>query len=124
MEKPYKKYNMRIKLFVYGTLKRGGSLYHSYHFGELSDFLGEDSVRGELYGLGWYPVMFETGKHIIDVPGEIFSVPNDLYKTIRDMEEAAGYKTKVVKTKKGEEVKVFYFYDESCRIPRNRIKNF
>lgn len=115
---------MKTKLFTYGTLKRGHSLYHSYNFSKNAEFLSEDSVSGELYSLGWYPIMFETGKHVGDVPGEVFLVKDDTYRMIRDMEEAAGYRTKTVKTKKGEEVRAFYFYDEAWRIPRNRIKEF
>lgn len=99
-------------------------MYHSYRLGEVAEFLGEDSVRGELYTIGWFPIMFEKGEHVDDVPGEVFLVPDELYKTIRDMEEAAGYKTKTVTTKKGEEVRAFYYQGESERIPRNRIKEF
>lgn len=115
---------MKTKLFVYGTLKRGKPLYRSYRLGEVAEFLGEDSVKGELYSLGWFPIMFEKGEHVTDVPGEVFLVPDDLYKSIRDMEEAAGYATKTVKTKKGHEVRAFYFQHEDGRIPRNRIKEF
>lgn len=115
---------MKTKLFVYGTLKRGNPLYHSYQLKEKAEFLGEDSVKGELYTLGWFPVLFEKGDHVTDVPGDVFMVPDDIYVKIKSLEEASGYKTKLTKTRNGHEAMVFYFQDEAFRILRNRIREF
>ncbi len=110
-------------MFVYGTLKQGRHLHKSYNFHK-SEFVGKDHVRGELYSLGWYPALFYAGKHIDDVPGEVYKVPFSTYQTVKQMEENAGYETKEVVTKNGEKVKVFYHTNNSLRIERNRIKEF
>ena len=110
-------------MFVYGTLKRGRHLHRTYGFHN-SEFLGEDTVKGELYTVGWYPVLYEDGEHVTDVPGEVFDVDEDTFKTVSRMEEAAGYETKKTKTKSGKNVYVFFYKGESNRIPANRIKEF
>ena len=60
----------RFRVFVYGTLRRGGS-NHFRMAGGL--FLGEATVRGRLYKIDWYPglVLDPAGDPI---PGEIFEV--------------------------------------------------
>lgn len=60
----------RSRVFVYGTLRRGGSNHFRMEGGA---FLGEATVRGRLYKIDWYPglVLDSLGDPI---PGEIFEV--------------------------------------------------
>jgi len=92
------------KVFVYGTLKKGGRL-NPYYMGK-STFIKEDTVKGNLYTLGSYPAITE-GKN--DVPGEIFEMPEEDFENVKLMEESAGYETKILKTKSNESVKVFVY---------------
>lgn len=112
-----------VTMFVYGTLKRGRHLHKTYNFHK-SEFVGEDQVKGELYSLGWYPALFPDGRHADYVKGEVFRVPFNVYETVKNMEEAAGYETSEVITKNGVKAKVFYYKNDSMRVERNRIKEF
>jgi gamma-glutamylcyclotransferase (GGCT)/AIG2-like uncharacterized protein YtfP len=57
-------------VFVYGTLRRGGSNHFRMQGAE---FMTEATVRGRLYGIDWYPglVLDDSGDRII---GEIYQV--------------------------------------------------
>jgi gamma-glutamylcyclotransferase (GGCT)/AIG2-like uncharacterized protein YtfP len=59
----------RELVFVYGTLRRGGSNHHRMSG---ADFMSEGVVRGNIYHIAWYPglVLGDEG----DVHGEVYSV--------------------------------------------------
>ncbi len=63
---------MLAYLFVYGTLRRGEPLH-----GELvranAELVGEASMRGTLYLLGWYPGARPEGDQVIR--GELYLLP-------------------------------------------------
>lgn len=61
------------KIFVYGTLKRGGS-NHPLLTGQ--HFLGETRTAGgyQLYSLGEYPAMVRSADVRHDVTGEVWAV--------------------------------------------------
>lgn len=113
-----------MKLFVYGTLKRGRALHSAYYMDTRARLLGDDSVRGELYTVGPFPVFFDNGDNMTDVPGEVYEVPRDIYGMIESMETLSGYGVKKVTTRKGNDVRVFVFTDERFRIQQNRIQSF
>lgn len=72
-----------VKLFVYGTLKRGES-NHSYL--ENAEFLGDDEVENaQLFDLGAYPMML-SGEGI--VKGELYYVP---LKTVQLLDVLEGH---------------------------------
>jgi len=60
----------RFRVFVYGTLRRGGSNAFRMDAGE---WLGSATVRGRLYKIDWYPglVLDPAGDPI---PGDLFEV--------------------------------------------------
>lgn len=60
-------------VFVYGTLRRGGSNHHRMTG---SEFVSRASVAGQLYKVGWYPglVLGGAGR----VMGELFRVSPEL----------------------------------------------
>jgi gamma-glutamylcyclotransferase (GGCT)/AIG2-like uncharacterized protein YtfP len=81
-------------VFVYGTLRRGGS--NAFRM-DGADFLGAGSVRGHLYRIDWYPglILAEDGVPIL---GEIYAVPTlqlaalDEFEGVSADENAAEYR--------------------------------
>jgi gamma-glutamylcyclotransferase (GGCT)/AIG2-like uncharacterized protein YtfP len=74
-----------VRLFVYGTLKRGGR-YHDELRG--AAFLGEATTGPgyELVRLGEYLALVETGKDPDSVTGELFEVPEALLASLDEFE--------------------------------------
>jgi gamma-glutamylcyclotransferase (GGCT)/AIG2-like uncharacterized protein YtfP len=74
-----------VRLFVYGTLKRGGR-YHDELCG--APFLGEATTAPgyELVQLGEYLALVETGKGPDSVTGELFEVPEALLASLDEFE--------------------------------------
>ena len=63
-----------IHVFVYGTLRRGGS----NHFRMAgAEFMAAGAVRGRLYGIDWYPG-FVSDEAADDIIGEIYQVSAEL----------------------------------------------
>jgi gamma-glutamylcyclotransferase (GGCT)/AIG2-like uncharacterized protein YtfP len=66
-------------LFVYGTLRKGerADLSRSSH-SMCVDFVGEDSINGEIYNLGWYPgLKYTTDDFNTEFPtveGDVFRI--------------------------------------------------
>jgi|TARA_R110002020_G_scaffold446197_1_gene658411 gamma-glutamylcyclotransferase (GGCT)/AIG2-like uncharacterized protein YtfP len=82
-------------LFVYGTLKEGGSLHKSW----LKDqtFMGTYYTEPNyfLFDYGPFPIVFPVPKgtgQIIE--GEIYEVNESNFSSIKTMEEGAGYEVK------------------------------
>lgn len=109
------------RLFVYGTLKRGKPL-HSWL--DESRFIGDDSVYGEMYTLGWYPAFFWPKDRPGEIIGEVYDLPKETFERLRRMEEAAGYKTEETKTVRGKYVHIFVHTNENFRQPSRYITNF
>lgn len=97
----------KIKVFVYGTLKRGQGLNN--HYMHNSTFLKTDKVKGKLYSLGAYPGLRKGDN---DVPGEIFEMPKEDFFDVKRMEEGAGYETEEVTTESGIQVSIFFYKHE------------
>ena len=109
----------RELVFVYGTLRRGGSNYCRMAGAE---FVASATVRGRLYRIDWYPglVMDLTGDKI---HGEVFAVETE---TIPRLDEFVGedyHRIQVaVETTAGEIVQAWVWEwrlptEESQRIP-------
>lgn len=60
-----------MKLFVYGTLKKGG---YNHHLLKDAKFLGEATIFGKLYSMGSFPAMKEDGEQTSAVHGEVYEV--------------------------------------------------
>lgn len=83
-------------VFVYGTLKRG---YRNHHLLEGSKFQCEAVVKGfELYDLGPYPAVIESGDLEDLVKGEIFEIDGSALARLDELEEE-GTLYKRIKTK-------------------------
>ena len=64
----------RQPVFVYGTLRRGGS----NHFRMAgADFIAAGTITGRMYKIDWYPGL-ELDPAGDEIHGEVFSVPLDL----------------------------------------------
>lgn len=57
-------------IFVYGSLRRSEAADLSLRPG--CSFVGEDSVLGKLYAVGWYPGVKELGEVASSVKGDVF----------------------------------------------------
>lgn len=109
-----------VLCFVYGTLKRNYKNHKYYASG--MQFVATDTIRGELYKLGYaYPFIL-TGNN--SIPGEVFSINQDTFDRIRNMELNAGYMDKIVRTAGGRECHVFFGKPSSFAVyikPENKI---
>ena len=123
-----------ILLFVYGTLKRGGSLSANM---EGSRFVCEDTLPNcNLYMLDWYPALKE---HISRpdssnnnegqqsrVHGEVYDITEDMLRhmdTVENVSEGL-YKREQIRTTKGNLVWVYIYLrqvDETQRIESGRF---
>ncbi len=69
-------------VFVYGTLRKGGS----NHFRMAgSDFIGEGKISGKMYKIDWYPALLCGGETF--VKGEFYRVDD---KTLDALDEFEG----------------------------------
>lgn len=116
----------KVKVFFYGTLKRGGR-WNSYYIQKNEGFVKEDKIRGNMLldarsgNENWgYPIVVAGDG---TVKGEVWNIKRGIYNEIAHMERGAGYYEAEVLTDSGERVKVF-FIDLSD--PRNQlyVKNF
>jgi gamma-glutamylcyclotransferase (GGCT)/AIG2-like uncharacterized protein YtfP len=82
------------KVFVYGTLRRGGSNHFRM---EGAEFMTAATVRARLYRIDWYPglVLDDAGD---DVIGEIYQVSERLMKQL-DAFEGPEYHRVMVEVK-------------------------
>ncbi len=66
---------MTYKVFVYGTLKKGGRLNH---YLDESRFVENKIIKGySLYNLGWFPGIQFTGEETDVVHGEVWEISGD-----------------------------------------------
>lgn len=95
-----------MKLFVYGTLKKGGAL----HTGVETSIV-EDSIQGKMYSLGAFPAVRLDREGT--VYGEIHEI-DDRFLEVYDRIEGEGrlYRRLNVTTNSGEEVQVYEFMQE------------
>ena len=73
-------------VFVYGTLRRGGR-NDINRLQPAPVFVGEASLRGCLYQLGWYPGLLLRGEGAIDVVGEVYRIAPALEARLDEIEE-------------------------------------
>lgn len=80
------------KIVVYGSLKKGA--YNHKRFG-LGDPVGFGKVRGEMYKMYSYPILFEEAfaesDKVREHEVEVYEVDTELYYAIKNMEVGAGY---------------------------------
>ena len=103
------------RLFVYGTLRRGGSNDIARLVPEAT-FIVEASMRGRLYDLGEYPALV-ADENAGWVAGEIYAVPDSGWPALDALEEIvtperpAGYYFRIVA-----KVRIGEASDSSCEV--------
>lgn len=81
-----------VRLFVYGSLKRGFPLHSSWLKDQ--EFVGPAELKGfSLLSLGAYPGLISVNNDDFSVIGEVFNVVADTFEELKDMEESVGYST-------------------------------
>ena len=75
------------KVFVYGTLKKGGALHGNL---ARSEFVGEAELSGfEMYNVGgWFPAIVKTDNKDPKVKGEIYKIDDE---TLSRLDMVEGY---------------------------------
>ena len=86
-------------VFVYGTLRRGGSRAMSTLFPN-SKFIADAKVSGSLYDLGAYPglILTESNSSVI---GEVYEVDDEVLNKLDDIEASSYYSRKQVEVSIG-----------------------
>jgi gamma-glutamylcyclotransferase (GGCT)/AIG2-like uncharacterized protein YtfP len=79
----------RHLVFVYGSLRRGGTNAMSELFPQ-AQFIGDGMVSGSLYDLGEYPglLLNESNSFVI---GEVYEVDDELLTTLDHFEAGSDY---------------------------------
>lgn len=80
---------MKLRIFVYGTLKRGGRFAH-HMAGQ--EFVGEARTepRYRMVDCGGYPGMFPVGENGASVRGEVWDVDPSCLARLDVLEDVAG----------------------------------
>ncbi len=114
-----------MKLFVYGSLKRGGK-YHTY-LGEATLVAEHAIADGVLYDSGvGYPaaVLSEPGK----ITGEIYEIPDELWPALDDLEGYTGGaetdlfdKVTITVESYGEEVKAVVYVAKNPKLLKTKV---
>lgn len=80
---------MKLRIFVYGTLKRGGRFSH-YLAGQ--HFIGEARTepRYRMVDCGGYPGMFPVAGNGVSVRGEVWDVDEFCRARLDELEDVAG----------------------------------
>ena len=76
-----------MRVLVYGTLKRGGTLHHHL---QAQEFVGlaRRARPGRLYKLGWYPGLVEDSNGL-SIEGEVWDVDEATLTILDDVEGIA-----------------------------------
>ena len=96
-------------VFVYGTLRRGGSRSMSISFPD-SKFVSDAKVSGSLYDLGSYPglVLNESKSLVI---GEVYEVDDETLNELDDFEASSHYLRKQVEVSLGNATESSWVYE-------------
>jgi len=80
---------MKLRIFVYGTLKRGRS-YSRYMAGQ--DFMGEARTEPcyKMVDCGGYPGMFPVVENGVSIRGEVWEVDESCRARLDVLEDVAG----------------------------------
>jgi gamma-glutamylcyclotransferase (GGCT)/AIG2-like uncharacterized protein YtfP len=108
-------------VFVYGTLRRGGSRPMSIAFPN-SKFIADGKVRGSLYDLGAYPGLLgdESNSWVV---GEVYEVDDEILSKLDDYEASSNYWRKQVEVSLGTNRRACWIYEPNpeCYSPRTLI---
>lgn len=85
---------MTKKLFVYGSLKKGGHLDYVL---KKSKFIGEYTTKSKGYSMTgfWYPFVFKMENNY-SIKGELYEPNEDDFRVANRIELGAGYELKEI----------------------------
>ena len=96
------------KVFVYGTLRRGEG---NHMLLQNSDYLGEDSIQGSMFNVGYYPAVILGNGGIVE--GELYEVEDPTLNSLDALEGVPHlYTRETVVTDGGEEVYTYQWASE------------
>jgi gamma-glutamylcyclotransferase (GGCT)/AIG2-like uncharacterized protein YtfP len=75
-------------VFVYGTLRRGGS-NDINRLVPAPEYVGMGEVRGILYQIDWYPGLTLGGEQAVTVFGEVYRITPELEAVLDAIEQVA-----------------------------------
>ncbi len=79
------------KIFVYGTLKKGGKLSRNWPVDPVS--IKNARVRASLYNMGWYPAIRSDPKSDDTVSGEVWEFrEEDMDRVLQVIDRVEGYR--------------------------------
>ena len=96
-------------VFVYGTLRRGGSRAMSTLFPS-SKFIADAKVSGNLYDLGAYPGLILNDSNSM-VVGEVYEVDNEILNELDDIEASSYYSRKQIEISLGDHLMACWVYE-------------
>lgn len=108
----------RELVFVYGTLRRGGS----NHFRMAgAEFIGSGNLGGRLYRIDWYPgLVLDAAEG--PVRGEVFAVVTEQFAALDDFEGPEYRRVRAgVVTESGETLGVWVWEWQGCADESRRI---
>lgn len=96
-------------VFVYGTLRRGGTNAMSIRF-PAAKFIAEAQVSGSLYDLGAYPglLLDEANSGVM---GEVYEVDDETLNQLDEFEASSHYRRKQVEISPGTQRKLCWTYE-------------
>lgn len=99
-----------MKVFCYGTLKKGGRFHHLLK-SRKAKFVDFAQIKGTMYNLGEFPAIVLMGHN--DIHGELYEIDAD---TLQELDHLEGYPNfydrQVVATSRGDAWVYFHQYDE------------
>jgi len=95
-------------VFVYGTLRRGGSRAMSVSF-PAARFVAFAKVRGSLYDLGAFPGLLLNHPNS-SVSGEVYEVTDETLSALDDFEASSHYRREEVETTIGTQRTICWTY--------------
>jgi len=101
------------KVFVYGTLKKGGALHGNL---AKSKFIGEAELSGfEMYNVGgWFPAIIKVDDKDSKVKGEVYEVDDT---TATRLDSVEGYPD--LYQKEETEHGIVYFMEDAEKVRKN-----
>lgn len=73
-----------MRVFLYGTLKRGGALHHHVQDQQFAG-VAHTCTLGRLYNLGWYPGLIEDSDGVA-IEGEVWEVDDATLDILDEVE--------------------------------------
>jgi gamma-glutamylcyclotransferase (GGCT)/AIG2-like uncharacterized protein YtfP len=101
--------NETVKVFVYGTLKRG-MCNHERMGLKKAKFICKANLSGfDMYSMMFYPIIVPNGNKTKKVVGEIYEISKINYLKIKGMELASGFKEIKIKYNNNEKLHCFIY---------------